>query len=189
MPHIVFLAIETTGLIRDGSDDADRIIELALVEMVDGELTGRCISRYINPERASHPDALMIHGVPDEYLSDCPKFGDVADEVLEFLWGADRVVFINTDFALPFLKNEIDRLEPDLKSRLSTLFDAEDQNGLQLVDVHEIAKARWPGERNSLDTLCERADVTGDPATSGAWHDVMLLARVWQRLGLSDPAG
>lgn len=189
MSRIVFLDLETTGLIRDGSDDADRIIELALVEMLDGELTGRCISRFINPERASHPDALRIHGVPDEFLVYCPRFADVANEVLEFIQGADKLVVMTVDFQLTFLKNEIDRLEPDLKSRFSSLFDAEDQNGLQIVDVHEVAKARWPGERNSLDTLCERAGATGDSATSGAWHDVMLLARVWQRLGFSDPAG
>ena len=53
----VFLDTETTGL---NSETGDRIVEIGCIEMVNRRLTGRNLHHYINPERASHPDALKV---------------------------------------------------------------------------------------------------------------------------------
>ncbi len=60
MTREIVLDTETT------STDAkvDRIIEVGCVELVNHTQTGRTFHRYINPQRAVHPDALAVHGSP-----------------------------------------------------------------------------------------------------------------------------
>jgi len=67
----IFFDTETTGLHAEGGD---RIIEIGCVEMVNRQLTGNHLHLYINPERASHEDALRIHGLTEAFLADKPVF-------------------------------------------------------------------------------------------------------------------
>jgi DNA polymerase-3 subunit epsilon len=82
----IFFDTETTGL---EAENGDRIIEIGCLEMVDRRMTGNTLHLYINPERSSHPDALKVHGLTDEFLADKPKFAEIADQLIEFLRGAD----------------------------------------------------------------------------------------------------
>jgi DNA polymerase-3 subunit epsilon len=79
MMRQIFFDTETTGL---DADKGDRIIEIGCLEMVDRRLTGNNLHLYLNPERSSHPDALKVHGLTDEFLADKPKFAEVADDLL-----------------------------------------------------------------------------------------------------------
>jgi len=95
----VFLDTETTGLY---ADQGDRIIEFACVEYDNRRDTGRRLHHYVNPGRSSHPDAVRVHGITDEFLADKPPFATVAAELLDFVQGAD-VVIHNAAFDVGFL--------------------------------------------------------------------------------------
>jgi DNA polymerase-3 subunit epsilon len=97
---------------RDHRPDAvngDRIIEIGCIEMVNRRLTGQNLHFYLNPERSSHPDAVKVHGLTDEFLADKPLFAEVADDLLAFLAGADIVIH-NAGFDIGFLNAELKRL-------------------------------------------------------------------------------
>ena len=72
------LDTETTGL---NARTGDRIIEIGCVELINRRLTGNNLHFYINPERDSDPGALAVHGLTTEFLSDKPKFAEVAGRV------------------------------------------------------------------------------------------------------------
>jgi DNA polymerase-3 subunit epsilon len=103
----IFFDTETTGL---DADKGDRIIEIGCLEMVDRRMTGNNLHLYLNPERSSHPDALKVHGLTDEFLADKPKFADVADDLLRFLAGAELVIH-NAGFDVSFVNAELKRTE------------------------------------------------------------------------------
>ena len=76
----IFLDTETTGL---SPDQGDRIIEIGCVEMINRKLTGNNKHFYVNPGRDSHEEALKVHGITTEFLSDKPKFEAVVVELLD----------------------------------------------------------------------------------------------------------
>ena len=86
----IVLDTETTGLeVTQGH----RIIEIACVELFDRRPTGRNFHRYLNPEREIDEGAEAVHGLSAEFLSDKPRFAEVADELLTFVTGAFAAVF------------------------------------------------------------------------------------------------
>ena len=82
----IVLDTETTGL---NPRTGDRIIEVGCVEIFNRKLTGNNFHRYINPERDSDEAALAVHGLTTEFLSDKPKFHEIAHELREFVGGVD----------------------------------------------------------------------------------------------------
>ena len=162
----IFLDTETTGL---NPRSGDRIIEIGCVELVNRQLSGNNFHRYLNPERDSEEGALAVHGQTTEFLSDKPKFADVADELREYLAGAEIIIH-NAPFDVGFLDAEFARLNlPKIK----------DHVGL-IVDTLVRAKEMHPGKRNSLDALCDRYGVSNaHRALHGALLDAELLAEVY----------
>ena len=166
MSRLIVLDTETTGLSAEGGD---RIIELGCVELVGRKLTGNNLHLYFNPERDSHPDALRVHGLTTEFLSDKPKFAEKAQEILEYLQGSELVIH-NAPFDVGFLNKELQRLglQP-----LKTYVDG-------VIDTLVMAKEIFPGKRNTLDALCSRLDVDNSGRTlHGALLDAELLADVY----------
>ncbi len=162
----IVLDTETTGL---NPKSGDRIIEVGCVEMVNRRLTGNNFHYYINPERDSDPGALAVHGLTTEFLSDKPKFAEIADELCEFVRDAEIIIH-NAPFDLGFLDAEFDRLG---KPRF-------DSHVLKVIDTLVQAKELYPGKRNSLDALCERYGVSNAHRTlHGALLDSELLAEVY----------
>ena len=102
----IFLDTETTGLNAEGGD---RIVEIGCVEMVGRRLTDDKRHFYLNPQRASHPDALRVHGLTEEFLADKPLFEAVADDLMSFLAGAELVIH-NASFDIGFLDAELRRI-------------------------------------------------------------------------------
>lgn len=99
----IVLDTETTGLFPH---EGNRIIQIACIEMINGEATGELYNTYINPERDSHPEALKVHGLTTEFLSNKPKFIEIADEFLKFIEGAELIIH-NAPFDLGFLNHEL----------------------------------------------------------------------------------
>jgi DNA polymerase III subunit epsilon len=162
----IVLDTETTGL---SADSGDRIIEIGCVELLQRKLTGNNLHFYVNPERDSHEDALKVHGISNEFLRDKPKFGQIADELLDYLSGAELIIH-NAPFDISFLNKELERIgRPPLKTLVGNVIDS-------LV----MAKEMFPGKRNGLDALCDRLGVDNSGRTlHGALLDAELLADVY----------
>ena len=165
----VFLDTETTGLYPD---QGDRIIEIGCVELVNRKLTGNNKHFYVNPGRDSHEEALRVHGITTEFLRDKPKFEAVADELLNYIEGAN-VVIHNAPFDLGFLNKEMQLLgRPVFKQFVASI-----------TDSLAMAKEMYPGKRNGLDALCDRLGVDNSGRTlHGALLDAELLADVYINL-------
>lgn len=163
----IVLDTETTGL---DPGDNHRIVEIGAVELLNHLPTGRTFHAFINPERDMPAEALNVHGLTGEFLSDKPIFAQVVAEFLEFI-GRDRLVIHNAPFDVGFLNAELARLgmQPIPDSRL--------------VDTLILARRRYPGAQNSLDALCRRfgVDLSGREK-HGAEIDCYLLAEVYLHL-------
>ena len=169
MSRQIFFDTETTGL---DADKGDRVIEIGCLEMVDRRLTGNNLHLYLNPERSSHPDALKVHGLTDDFLADKPKFAEVADELLAFLAGAELIIH-NAAFDVAFVNAELQRVKKGVIT---------DTVG-KVTDSLLMAREMFPGKANSLDALCRRLEVDNTHRTlHGALLDAGLLAEVYIRL-------
>ncbi|MEB0165460.1 exonuclease domain-containing protein, partial [Glaciimonas sp. CA11.2] len=119
-----------------------------------------------NPDRDSEDGALAVHGLTTEFLSDKPKFRQIAAELKEYINGAE-VIIHNAPFDLGFLDAEFKRL--DLET-FSSEIDG-------VIDTLVQAKEMYPGKRNSLDALCDRYGISNAHRTlHGALLDSELLA-------------
>jgi dephospho-CoA kinase len=81
MREIVF-DTETTGL---DPRSGDRLVEIGCIEMVNRVPTGAVFHAYFNPERGMPAEAEAVHGLSEAFLSDKPKFGERAEELIAFL--------------------------------------------------------------------------------------------------------
>jgi DNA polymerase-3 subunit epsilon len=162
----IFLDTETTGLNAEGGD---RIVEIGCIEMVGRRLTGDNRHYYLNPQRASHPDALRVHGLSEEFLADKPLFEAVAGELMDYLAGAE-VIIHNAAFDVGFLDKELERCaRPGVAEQAA-----------QVTDSLQMAREMFPGKSNSLDALCRRLEVDNSNRTlHGALLDAGLLAEVY----------
>jgi len=162
----IVLDTETTGL---NPRTGDRIIEVGCVELINRKLTGNNFHAYINPERDSDPRALEIHGLTREFLSDKPKFADIAASLSEYIQGAE-VIIHNASFDLGFLDAEYEKLKlPSFTSQVANV-----------IDTLLRAKEMHPGKRNSLDALCDRYGISNaHRQLHGALLDSELLADVY----------
>lgn len=163
----VVLDTETTGLeVRQGH----RLVEIACVEMVERRLTGQTYQTYLNPDRAIDEGARQVTGIEDEFLLDKPRFGDVVDEFLAFIEGAELVIH-NASFDIGFLDAELARLGP----ARGCIGDH-----CTVLDTLAMARERYPGQRNSLDALCKRLGVDSSRRElHGGLIDAQLLADVY----------
>ena len=165
----IFLDTETTGL---SPENGDRVIEVGCIEMDSRRLTGRHLHFYLNPQRKNHEDAVKIHGLTDEFLADKPLFAHIAEELIEFVRGAEIVIH-NASFDVGFLNEELRRCN---RPKFSTHVAA-------ITDTLAMARDQFPGKSNSLDALCKRLEVDNTNRTlHGALIDANLLAEVYIRL-------
>ncbi|WP_133648050.1 DNA polymerase III subunit epsilon [Paraburkholderia flava] len=162
----IILDTETTGL---NARTGDRIIEIGCVELVNRRLTGNNLHFYVNPERDSDPGALAVHGLTTEFLSDKPKFAEIAAPLRDFIAGAELIIH-NAPFDIGFL---------DVEFALLGLPPVGTQCG-EVIDTLVRAKSMFPGKRNSLDALCDRFGISNAHRTlHGALLDSELLAEVY----------
>lgn len=163
----IVLDTETTGL---DPANGHRIVEVACLELLNHIPTGRNYQSYVNPERDVPADAAAVHGLSAEFLSDKPRFAEIADELLRFIADAPLVIH-NAEFDVRFLNAEFERLaRPPLP-------------GERVVDTALIARQKFPGAPASLDALCRRFAIDNSARTKhGALLDSELLADVYLEL-------
>jgi len=163
----VVLDTETTGF---DPVDGHRIVEIGCVELIDHFPTGKSVQFYLNPERDIPLESQKIHGLTYEFLSDKPLFAAIVDELIEFIGDAPLVIH-NASFDVKFLNAELHRVQKPL-IHIS-----------RAIDTIEIAKAKIPGARYSLDELCKRFGVDLSARTKhGALLDAELTAQIYLEL-------
>lgn len=179
----IVLDTETTGL---EWKKGNRVVEIGCVELMERRPTGRTFQRYLNPDCPFEPGAQEVTGLTLEFLADKPRFPDVADAFLEFIDGAELIIH-NAAFDVGFLDHELSLLGP----HYGRLHDR-----ARVQDSLELARQRFPGQRNSLDALCRRLGVDNSHRQlHGALLDAQLLAEAYlaltagqSELGLAAPA-
>lgn len=163
----IVLDTETTGLeVRQGH----RLIEIACVELIERRLSGRHYQTYLNPDRAIDEGARAVTGIEDEFLLDKPRFGEVVEDFLAFIEGAELIIH-NASFDVGFLDAELARLD----SGMGRITDR-----CTVLDTLAMAREQYPGQRNSLDALCKRLGVDNSRRDlHGGLIDAQLLADVY----------
>ena len=162
----IVLDTETTGL--DISNE-HRIIEIAGVELLNRKLTKKSYQIYLNPERTVG-SSFKIHGLSDDFLSDKPFFKNVYQDFLDFIKDSELLIH-NAEFDIGFLNNELKLAGLDIK--------IEDCVS-KITDTLSIAREKHPGQRNSLEVLTDRYQITGyDRSYHGALIDSKILADVY----------
>ncbi|MCB1772082.1 MAG: DNA polymerase III subunit epsilon [Gammaproteobacteria bacterium] len=162
----IVLDTETTGL---EPEQGHRIIEIGCVELVERRLTGNNFHVYLNPDREIDAAAVEVHGITNEMLADKPRFGDIADDLLAYVRGAELIIH-NAPFDVGFLDAEFARLPDDVRT----------QDHCSVLDSLVMARKKHPGQRNTLDALCGRYDVDNSRRDKhGALLDAEILADVY----------
>ncbi|GAB5414372.1 MAG: DNA polymerase III subunit epsilon [Congregibacter sp.] len=163
----IVLDTETTGL---EASQGHRIIEIGCVELENRRLTGKHVHCYINPERDIDAGALEVHGISNTFLADKPVFSSIAREFLEYVEGAELIIH-NAPFDLGFLDSELRRFDKSLRPM---------SERWSVIDTLIMARGKHPGQRNSLDALCQRYGVDNSSRElHGALLDAEILADVY----------
>lgn len=164
----IVLDTETTGL---EPERGDRVIEIGCWELVNRRRSGRTYHCYLNPDRDSHPDALEVHGLTTEFLSEQPRIAEVVDEFLDFIRDGELVIH-NAAFDVGFLDAELKRCGPQY-GRL-------EDHVVGILDTDKLARELYPGQRASLNALCRRLGIdNSERQLHGALLDAGLLLDVY----------
>ena len=133
-------------------------------------MTEHRFHQYINPEREIDEAAIEVHGITLAQLQDKPVFKDLAEELLEFLKGAELIIH-NAPFDIGFLNHEF-----ELAGFGKQCLD----DCCTVLDTLVMARSKHPGQKNNLDALCRRYEVDNTQRTlHGALLDAEILADVY----------
>lgn len=165
----IILDTETTGL---EWSEGHNIIEIGCVEMQRRKLTGNHYHQYTNPVHDIDKEAMAVHGITHEFLSDKPPFKEIADEFLEYIRGAELIIH-NATFDIGFLDAELGRNGYDV--RIADI--------CTITDSLRLARHKHPGQKNNLDALCKRYGIDNSHRElHGALLDSEILADVYLAL-------
>lgn len=144
MTRQIILDTETTGLYADGGD---RLVEFAGLEMVNRQMTDKNLHLYVHPERDMPEEAARVHGLTIQVLEEknAPPFAEVGRQIADFLRGAELIIH-NAKFDVGFLNMEFRRMG------LPTV----EELGCTVTDTLAMAREMFPGQKASLDALCNR---------------------------------
>lgn len=165
--RFLVLDTETTGL---EPKQGHKIIEIGCVEVIGRRITGERYQQFLNPEREIDEGALNVHGITLAELDDKPTFAQIAEDFLAYIKGATLVIH-NAAFDVGFLNHELALLEqpPGMI-----------EDYCVVLDTLKMAREMHPGQRNSLDALCQRYHVDNEHRTlHGALLDSEILADVY----------
>ena len=162
----IVLDTETTGIsVKEGH----RIVEIGCIELDNLIPTNNKFHCYLNPERKVSEKAFEVHGYSDEFLAKQKKFGDIAEEFLNFIDGK-RLIIHNSEFDLAHLNNELNLF---MKSNIKN----------EIIDTLDLARNKFPGSPASLDALCKRFRIDNSKRIQHtAIIDCELLAKVYVNL-------
>lgn len=161
----VVIDVETTGF---SPRHGDRIVSIALVEILNYREIGKRLVLRVNPRRKIPIEASKIHGIFDADVSLAPTFSELSQRILDFI-GNSSLVGYNVGFDLSFLRYELETAGVELASITS-------------VDVMELV-SRHSGGRRRLHVACSDygVDLAGVHAHS-AEDDAFITALLYAKL-------
>ena len=163
----VVLDTETTGLsVKDGH----KIVEIGCIELDNLVPTSNKFHCYLNPGRKVSEKALEVHGYTDKFLADKKKFGEIAEEFLNFIKDK-KLIIHNAEFDIAHLNNELD------------IIGKKNIDKKNVIDTLELARSKFPGSTISLDALCKRYRIDNSKREKHtALLDCELLTKVYINL-------
>ena len=162
----IVLDTETTGI---STKDGHRIVEIGCIELDNLIPNLNKFHSYLNPEKKVSETAFKVHGYSDNFLSDKPKFHEIADDFLDFIKDK-RLIIHNAEFDLSHINNELKIVG---KKQLNN----------EVVDTLTLARDKFPGSQTSLDALCKRFKIdNSNRVQHTALIDCSLLAKVYINL-------
>jgi len=164
----MILDTETTGL-----TNSDRIVEISILEMIDGIKTGRRFHKFLNPEIKITKKAMEIHKITNERVEQCEKFHEIAEGLIRFI-GDSTIIAHNSKFDMRMLNNELERC------------GWQKYEPTRFIDTLEIARYLFPKQKNNQDALCERFNINNSTRSTTGIHsaieDTALLYLVYQEM-------
>ncbi|MEW5894989.1 MAG: exonuclease domain-containing protein [Candidatus Omnitrophota bacterium] len=131
---LVILDLETTGTWIE----KDRIIEIAMILCLPDKTMKEYVRR-INPEMIIPTEVVQLTGITNEIVKGCPRFREVAHEILEFLGDSELGGFNVERFDLPLLEREFSDIGIVFKWRERKIYDA--QKVYHLNEKRDLAAA------------------------------------------------
>ena len=164
--RLLVLDTETTGL---ALENGDRVIEIGIIELIDGVKTGHNFQQYFNPNKKIEKSAQDIHGLTNEFLSDKPNFYEIVDEFNDYIKESTLIIH-NASFDIKFLDFELENCG---KKKINN----------EIIDTLNIAKKEFPGQSVSLDSLCKKLQINNSHRKlHGALLDADLLSSVYLKM-------
>lgn len=117
---IVVFDLETTGTFTA----RDRVVQIGAVKVDENFTEQDRFVQLIDPCTSIPPAATAIHRIRDEDVRNCPKFEDVADDIIEFFGDCDVGGFNVLSFDIPLLNAEMERCGRTLDLTGRRIFDA-----------------------------------------------------------------
>lgn len=190
MKRQTILDTETTGL---NPKNGDKLVEIGIVEVIDGVKTGNVYHTLINPLRPIPEEATKIHQITDDDVKGKPVFKDIADDFIKFIEGSELIIH-NSAFDVKFLNEELERAG----KRKVLSYVANVRCSLELSKTlfpkPKKKKDETPEEEayrklgHSLDNMCDRLEVDRSHRTHhGALLDADLLADMFIELNKRFP--
>lgn len=176
MIRYIIFDTETTGL---DPFSGDKLIELGAIEMLDKQKTGKTYHQLINPQKSISQEIIDITHITNEMLVDKPTFNIVANDFLAFIKNNPSncektcLVAHNASFDIKFLNYEFKQI------------GKQDWLQYEVIDTLELARRRFPGQKATLDMLCEKFGISLEERRKeghGALLDSQILADVFIRL-------
>ena len=118
---LVFFDVETTGLnvIRD------RIVQIGLVKYPKNGGDPIEKQMLINPSIPISAEAMSVHGITPKDLANKPTFGQVAQELFDFIGNADLAGYNAARFDIPMLMEEFSRVGFDFDISKRRIIDVQ----------------------------------------------------------------
>ena len=151
---ICFIDLETTGI----NVSTDRIVELAIVKIMP-DASKQIKRKLVNPEMPIPKAATEVHGITDEMVHQAPTFKQIANEVKQFIEGADLAGYNSNRFDIPMLNEEFLRAGMSVNLENRKLLDV--QKVFHMMEQRTLSAAyKFYCNKNLEDAHSAEADAT-----------------------------
>ncbi len=151
---ICFIDLETTGI----NVSTDRIVELAIVKIMP-DASKQIKRKLVNPEMPIPKAATEVHGITDEMVHQAPTFKQIANEVKQFIEGADLAGYNSNRFDIPMLNEEFLRAGMSVNLENRKLLDV--QKVFHMMEQRTLSAAyKFYCNKNLEDAHSAEADAS-----------------------------
>lgn len=151
---ICFIDLETTGI----NVSNDRIVELAIVKIMP-DASKQIKRKLVNPEMPIPEAATEVHGITDEMVHQAPTFKQIANEVKQFIEGADLAGYNSNRFDIPMLNEEFLRAGMSVNLENRKLLDV--QKVFHMMEQRTLSAAyKFYCNKNLEDAHSAEADAS-----------------------------